>query len=155
MNKEKESLNLKEETIPVKGKLTYNEILLEYDHSKDVNDFELMGNSILIRPFKLEEIQNDKGLIITMNTSIMQDDPDTFKTKLKDMDYPYQYKGVVIKLGVNVSNKNFKVGDVVSFMRQRFEIVEFFIDDNNYVSKTEKFFTVKINENMIEKVYKK
>ena len=134
--------------------IQYNKTLSTFT-SKDkelLDSFDIHSNHVIVRPFKLHEEKKQSGIIIATdryNTISENSGKDT----LEILKNGYQYKGVIVKVGTEVKNKNLKVGTTISFMRFDWNAIKFFLDDNLlYIG--EDIFHVKVNESQIEKVFK-
>jgi hypothetical protein len=125
----------------------------------DLSDFDLMGNYLLIRPFKIEVVEKTESGIITMSkTTETYTDDRTNKTKVKEMAYPYQHKGIVVKHGIDIDNtskERFPVGSLVAFLPFLMQQFQFCVNINDeYEPYPEKYFTAKVPCSQIERVYK-
>lgn len=126
----------------------------------DLSDFDLVGNYVLIRPFKIEVVEKKESGIILMNKTTIQERNDrTNKMETNEVLYPFQMKGVVVKYGDIVPNElkeKVPVGKLVAFMPQHFHICAFNVDTNFlYPSfEPEKYFTIKIPVSQLERIYK-
>jgi len=132
----------------------YNENVKNYDPSK-FNDFKLLGNFVLIKPFKLFEEKTKGGIVINTKNYKEKVNENTGRIELEQLNYPYQYEGIVVKVGENCSTsfkENVKEGDRVSFSRINWPVVHFVLDSNKVYTGEDELH-VRINENMIERVY--
>lgn len=126
----------------------------------DLSDFDLVGNYVLIRPFKIEVVEKKESGIILMNkTTEHYTDERTNKTKTRDMLLPFQMKGIVVKYGDAVQDDiktKSPVGSLVAFMPQPLHVCMFYIDTNvSYTNfDVEDYFTVKIPVSQLERIYK-
>lgn len=150
----------KEETMSANRKLTeaeqYNESILKIEDQRELDKFELMGNSMLFRPFKLVEEVSEAGLTLTeqkeefMNKSSM-------KMGFKDLAFPYQMRGVVIKLSKDaeqIYEGQIKVGTIVNLPTLSMTSIPnmlFKMNKNNWLPEdNEKYLTLLTSGNRID-----
>ena len=125
----------------------------------DLSDFDLLGNYVLIRPFKIEVVEKTKsGLVLLNKTTEHYTDDRTNKTKVKEMVFPFQMKGIVVKYG-DVVPEEFKnkipLGSLVAFMPQPIHIPSFVVNTNEIYAETpEEYYTIKLPVSQLERVYK-
>lgn len=125
----------------------------------DLSDFELLGNYVLIRPFKIEVVEKkSSGLVLLNKTTEHYTDERTNKTKTRELLFPYQMKGIVVKYGDTVPDDvktKSPIGSLVAFMPQPLHVCMFYIDTNEQTTfEPEKYFTVKIPVSQLERIYK-
>ena len=86
-----------------------------HDIDEDVESFTLLGQRVLVRPYKLNVI-SESGLYTPWKIEIPTDSG--LQTKSKDHPFPYKETGVIVKVGTGCTddfNENIKVGDIVCF----------------------------------------
>ena len=117
-----------------------------------LDSFYINSNHVIVRPYRLHEEKKQSGIIIATDryNTISEN---SGKDKLEILKNAFQYKGVIVKVGKEVKNKDLQVGTVISFMRFDWNAIKFFVDDNlTYIG--EDIFHVKVNESQIEKIFK-
>lgn len=93
----------------------YNKEILEISDKKELSQFKLTGNTFLFRPFKLIENTSETGLTITERKERAMNDK-TMKIGYKDLAFPYQTKGVIVKISEEAAEMHkgkFKEGTIV------------------------------------------
>ena len=95
---------------------TYNKSLLAIYDKEELASFNLVGNTFLFRPFKLIEEVSETGLTISERKDKVFNDK-TLKMTYKDLAFPYQTKGVIVKMSNDAAEMykdKYTQGSVVS-----------------------------------------
>lgn len=95
----------------------YNSNLLKIEDKEYLDSFELTNNSILFRPFKLLAEKSSSGLTISEKKEKFLN-KESVKMSYKDLEFPYQTKGVIVKMSEaaeEYSKGKYGVGSVVTF----------------------------------------
>jgi hypothetical protein len=134
----------------------YNESLSVIEDEKELAKIELLGNAMLLRPFKLIEETTKSGLTLTekkqefLNKSSM-------KIGYEDLAFPYQTRGVIVKMSADAAemyNGQIEVGTIVSIPLMSMPSMSnmmFKMNKNKWLPEDdEKYLTLLISGNRIE-----
>jgi hypothetical protein len=134
----------------------YNKKIIRILDQRELSEFNLVGNSILFRPFKLIEETSKTGLSITERKEKALNDQ-SLKMTYKDLAFPYQTKGVIVKISdeaAEMHKSKFKVGSIVhlphglwvSYPRMLFKL-----NKNNWAPEdNEEYLTLIVSANTVE-----
>lgn len=134
----------------------YNKEILEIKDSADLDSFNLVGNTILFRPFKLIEKTSETGLTVAERKDKVFNDK-TMKMNYKDLVFPYQTRGVIVKISeeaAEIYKDKFKVGTVVGLphgMWVSYPRMLFKMNKNNWAPEdNENYLTLIVSTSSIE-----
>jgi len=126
----------------------YNDSLLEIED--EIKDLKGFNRIVLVRPFKLENI-DDNGMVIPSKIRV----PSQSGTKMvsEDNPYPYQERGVIVNIATDCPEEFtnvFNIGDVVLFSIKNFSQSTFQLDRRFPTdAKKDPKFTIMIHSSQI------